>query len=378
MSTASKRSVCCSCGKLVPTTDVYGICDQDNLVRPLQGCLDICGRHGTIWDFCCQCHTALSLGTIPKFSAKNLVNVTMCQHYPDALDDLTPVEECLIAKCHPIGTIIKLRPGGHLSPINYKALRGHIIVIPQDPGPLLQILPSPELRLDNLIKVIWLGNRAPADTDLKPFLQVRKDKVLAALEYLVQHNHLYHDLTINHQMMDTWSDDFIPPEIRDNIICLGGADHHEREGYTVKLQVGNYENDLQAAQDEGFDADDNETLLTGSVYTDVNGERQDPNVRMIDALLGIVTGSRRQAEEGESTEEGVTDRHPHARRKIPVISYAIRGQATLANSWEDPHYFTAAFPTLFPTGVGGHLDQRTVPVSLVAFVEWALNHHSRR
>jgi hypothetical protein len=25
MSTASKRSVCCSCGKLVPTTDVYGI-----------------------------------------------------------------------------------------------------------------------------------------------------------------------------------------------------------------------------------------------------------------------------------------------------------------------------------------------------------------
>jgi len=28
-----------------------------------------------------------------------------------------------------------------------------MIVIPQDPGPLLQILPSPELRLDNLIKV---------------------------------------------------------------------------------------------------------------------------------------------------------------------------------------------------------------------------------
>jgi hypothetical protein len=302
----------------------------------------------------------------------------MCQHYPDVLDDLTPVEECLIAKCHPIGTIIKMRPGGRLSPINYKALRGHIIVIPQDPGPLLQILPSPELNLDNLIKVFWLGNRAPADADLKPFLQVRKDKVLAALQYLVQHNHLYHNLTINHQIMDAWSDDFIPPEIRDNIICLGSPDHHEREGYTVKLQVGNYENDLQAAQDEGLDADGDEALLTGSVYTDVNGERQDPNVRMIDALLGIVTGSRRQAGEGESTEDDVTDGRPHTRRKIPIISYAIRGQATLANSWEDPHYFTAAFPTLFPTGLGGHLDQRTVPVSLEAFIEWALNHHSRR
>jgi hypothetical protein len=56
-----------------------------------------------------------------------------------------------------------------------------MIVVPQDPGPLLQILPSPELRLDNLIKVFWLGKQAPADADLKPFLRVGKDKVLAAL-----------------------------------------------------------------------------------------------------------------------------------------------------------------------------------------------------
>lgn len=141
---------------------------------------------------------------------------------------------------------------------------------------IFNLLLSPELKLDNLIKVFWLGNRAPADADLKPFLHVRKDKVLAALQYLVRHNHLYHDLTINYQMMDTWSDDFIPPEIRDNIICLGSPDHHEREGYTVKLQVGNYENDLQAAQDESLDVDGDDALLTGSVYIDVNGERQDP------------------------------------------------------------------------------------------------------
>ncbi|KAH9203429.1 hypothetical protein DL95DRAFT_321422, partial [Leptodontidium sp. 2 PMI_412] len=48
------------------------------------------------------------------------------------------------------------------------------------------------------------------------------------------------------------------------------------------------------------------------------------------------------------------------------------------NNWEDPHYFTAAFPTLFPEGIGGHQDQRAVPVSLMAFAEWALSHHSRR
>ncbi|PVH68338.1 hypothetical protein DL98DRAFT_380514, partial [Cadophora sp. DSE1049] len=157
-------------------------------------------------DFCTSCHTAVSRGDIPKFSALNLVNITTCQHYPSALKDLTAIEECLIAKSHPISAILKLRPGGRSSPATYNAIRGHMIVIPQDPGPLLQILPNPDLRLGNLIKVFWLGDRAPANADLKPFLQVRKDKVLAALQYLVRHNHLYHDLTINHAMIDSWSE----------------------------------------------------------------------------------------------------------------------------------------------------------------------------
>ena len=148
-----------------------------------------------------------------------------------------------------------------------------MIVIPQDPGPLLQILPSPELRLDNLIEVFWLGKRAPADTDLKPFLQVRKDKVLAALRYLVQPNLMYRDVSINHRIMNSWIGDFIPPEIRDNITCLANPGHHEREGYTVNLQVGNYENDLQATQDGSYDGGDDKFSLIGAVYTDVNGER---------------------------------------------------------------------------------------------------------
>ena len=55
-------------------------------------------------------------------------------------------------------------------------------------------------------------------------------------------------------MIDGWANDFIPPEIADNITCLANPDHHEREGYTVSLQNGNYdrENDLQAAQGETF------------------------------------------------------------------------------------------------------------------------------
>lgn len=35
----------------------------------------------------------------------------------------------------------------------------------------------------------------------------------------------------------------------------------------------------------------------------------------------------------------------------------------------DPQYFTAAFLTLFAIGIDGHLDERSVPVSLAAFAK---------
>ena len=375
MSAASKRTVCSSCGQFVLSTDVHRISDSNNSINCLRGCLDICGRHDDVWQFCSPCHSALRAGKIPKLSARNSINVTTCQHYPSVLEDLTVVEESLIAKCHPVGTILKLRPGGRSSPVAYNALRGHMIVIPQDPGPLLDILPSPDLKLNDIIKVVWLGKLAPAISDLKPFLQVRKEKVLSALQYLVQHNHLYHDLTINHNLINSWDSDFIPPDIEANIIHIKDPDHAEREGYTVSLQAGNHENDFQAAQDSAFQADDQEPLVTGSVYTDINGERQDPNVRMVDALLGAVAG--RSGDMETPTDDGVHVRHSE-QRNVPTISYAIRGQAALLNHWQDSHYFTAAFPTLFPCGTGGHRDERPLPVSLMAFAEWALKHHSRR
>jgi hypothetical protein len=197
------------------------------------------------------------------------------------LKDLTPVEESLIAKCHPLGIIIKLRPGGRASPLNYRASRGHFIVIPQDPEPLLEILPSPELSLHDVIRVVWLGKQPATYTDFSPFLLVRKHRVLAALQYLVQHNQIYQDITINHQMLDTWADEFIPHELEENIIYVDESDTHEREGYAIALDNSDYENDFQAAQATSVASDNNDTLITGSVSTDINGESQNPDKRLL-------------------------------------------------------------------------------------------------
>lgn len=134
--------------------------------------LDDCVIHESLCDIYSICHTALLRGTVPKFSAENQINITLCQQYPPVLEGLTLTEESFIARSHPVGLVVKIQPGSHPSDVSYHTFRGYLIVIPQDPGPLLQIIPSPELQLHNLIKVIWLGNQVPMDAELRLFLVV--------------------------------------------------------------------------------------------------------------------------------------------------------------------------------------------------------------
>jgi hypothetical protein len=50
------------------------------------------------------------------------------------------------------------------------------------------------------------------------------------------------------------------------------------------------------------------------------------------------------------------------------------------STFTDPDYFTAAFPTLFPFGIGEHLSDanrdRPEEVSLKAFARYTMLHHS--
>ena len=137
MSVASRDIACCSYSMLTPSTDARQILDEDPVIRPLEGVLDLCGCTDGFWNLCPACYAALLRGLAPKFSAVNKINVTLCQNYPEALTDLTLTEEYLIAKSHPVGVVLKLRPSGRSSPASYHALRGHFIIIPQNPKPLL-------------------------------------------------------------------------------------------------------------------------------------------------------------------------------------------------------------------------------------------------
>lgn len=62
-----------------------------------------------------------------------------------------------------------------------------------------------------------------------------------------------------------------------------------------------------------------------------------PNLRLIDALLGVATGNSSHVDE---TTQAADDSGglEHTQRDLPTISYAIREQATLMNSWEERPY----------------------------------------
>lgn len=158
------------------------------------------------------------------------------------------------------------------------------------------------------------------------------------------------------------------------------TDHDERAGYSVDLQEGNCENDWQAAVDEPSHYTEDSIPVTASVTVDLNGDRYNPDLRVLSTIqtlnnkesFEICPQPTSAAQMGHVTSSNSSHHRP------PVIEYGIRGQALLLNQWQDPHYFTSAFPTLFPTGMGGHLDDRDTAVSLAAFANWALRHHSRR
>jgi hypothetical protein len=374
--TAATERVCGSCGRFIEK-GVFRLSVEDPLLLPFRidatspPRLDSCSLDGPDYLFCQSCFTAIKQLKPPKYSALNAVNVSFCQDYPVALQGLTLTEERLIARGHPIASIVKLRPHG----ASYQRLQGHIIVLPQEPGALLDILPSAEINLPDKIKVIWFGDRVPTAEDLEPCLEVRKAVVLRALQWLRLYNKLYRHIAINQELLDSWADSFIPRDLEESMVH-SKEDHEEREGYTADLGAGNHENDLQEALDS--DGQATGSISSGCVYSDVESARQHPTLQLVSAILNL---ERDRFERDSPPDSAAGNANPPYIEDVPVIRYVSTGRSVLMNDWQDPEFFTGSFPTLFPFGSGGHLPEpqdRPVPVSLQAWAKWALTHHSRR
>ena len=158
---ADRNDICACCDLLI----VFGTGSLLTRVHPefvsdieagviVEDDLDCCGCTDNSFQFYKSCYGMIIEKKIPKFGSANCINVSPCQKYPDILSDLTPVEEAFIACAHPVMLIIKLRPSGSGSSALYYRIRDHTVVLPQNPGPLLTILPSSTLAPHNVIRIV--------------------------------------------------------------------------------------------------------------------------------------------------------------------------------------------------------------------------------
>jgi len=85
---------------------------------------------------------------------------------PRELQDLTWIEEALIARSHLSGRILRLEERRTAEP-KYLSIKGHVVLVSQEMLPLLNILPLSLDALPGIVKAIWVGKAEP---DIKRLL----------------------------------------------------------------------------------------------------------------------------------------------------------------------------------------------------------------
>ena len=130
------------------------------------------------------CKRCSSDKQIPKkFSAGNQM-IPSCTCIPNELQDLTQIEEMLIARALPIMNVY-VKPGGQ------RGFSGHCINLPQQVSELAQSLPRYSKHV-SLLLVTMNGK----DKVFKDVI-VRRSKVQQALIWLIQNNPHYTNVTLN-------------------------------------------------------------------------------------------------------------------------------------------------------------------------------------
>jgi hypothetical protein len=390
ISDASRRLPCGLCGGLFQEDEMISIGRRDDnlqyFIQRTRTAPDCCAVKDDIVSLCATCSSAIAKRAIPPLSAGNFVNCLFCQDYPEALKNLNTVEEAFIARAHVVGIFLKLTSGAK-SGISYRGSRGHSVAVRQDPSELLKILPAARLRDHTTITVSWDRGAPPSEENLARFCSVDKAKVVNALLWLCANNPGYKSVVVDYSVLDSWPDHHIPQEIRDAFITLGSElgstdtpVEDEREGYATSLRDGLFENELDA---EVEDAEPG-SILSRSFFSDLHGQDLHSTPATLASLQAILqdqdsgrSGPREDdAVDVQDDEEGAPNDNSH----MPHISYKTTEHLPLMSAFTDPDYFTAAFPTLFPFGIGGHLGDangdRPEEVSLKAFARYTMLHHS--
>ncbi|KAI0077933.1 hypothetical protein K474DRAFT_1748012, partial [Panus rudis PR-1116 ss-1] len=230
----------------------------------------------------------------------------------------------MIAKCRSKAMIFQLKEDNQstILPHAHRGMKGHIIIYPQKPSEIAQLLPPPIEELITPMCVIFIGSTPPTQEWLKEKakpLVVRKEKVQNALYWLKSHNPLYRDVDINYDVLNTLQNEQILPVHIEHILPENIPD----------VTTDRY--DHNNVETNSTNIDNNPYIFEKVVITDVEGH--------------------------VSTNELRSAAMRHVKQKGGSFIQIPHG-STPMNEFNNPTLFPMMYPTLYPYGMGGFEDCR--------------------
>ena len=274
---------------------------------------------------CPPCKSALARNKLPRFS---LANSNVIGAVPSELKDLTLVEELIVARCRAKLCVVKLqdhRDDVEL-PTVQRGIKGHVIVFPQHPETVSNVMPAPLSDIIAPICIVFCGSSKPSLQWLKEKarpLVVRREVVLSALQWLRIHNQLYQDVVIDATCISSLPEEDV---LNYNI-------EHIPLSATSRTLVSRYDAaESNSVRDTLLSPPHENVQFESVVITDVDARA--PAYQLKAAAL-------RHAKRGGSFIQVPHDPNP-------------------VNEFFNPSMFPMLYPTLFPYGIGGFEDRRRV------------------
>ncbi|KAH7930556.1 hypothetical protein BV22DRAFT_1000478 [Leucogyrophana mollusca] len=223
-----------------------------------------------------------------------------------------------------------------------------------------QLLPQPAAVLASVLAITYVGTKKLPKTWLKSTFRVRRRVVYEALIWLKKNNPIFADIEISGERLNGLPEDDVPDEIT-SVMHQEMAEgvNQEGEGYVPETAEEPTSEDLD---DEGADV----IPLKFLGITDTNLNK----VPLDDLMKYALTNM-----DDESKEGGYVVRHS----RLPVSDFGkwqaddgSNGTALQVNP------LAAAYPKLFPYGVGGIEADHNKTVGFDEHIRWALQYYDRR
>ncbi|RIB17883.1 hypothetical protein C2G38_1968003, partial [Gigaspora rosea] len=199
-------------------------------------------------------------------------------------------------------------------------IKGHVITFAQNPVSLTKILPLPIYRLCDNLKVVFVGQGHPSETQLKKVLRIRKNKVAEALKWLIEYNILYKGVEIEEMRLNSLPEDGILMALMATTVVVD-VDPKDIEHYTGYYEFTNGNSELRSS---------------GMAYTDnISFTEKSRTLEILEKMIDELNTNKDNCTKTISM--------PHSNNP--------------KNEYTDSTLLPAAFPVLFPYGIGGHEDK---------------------